>query len=511
MRLACPLLALALWSAAAPPAPAASLTQPATLIADTTAAFDANQLRVIITNLGSIGYPPASFTVPGYEWPIESGLSFGFAGGLWIGARIMDTTRVTVAEYSSEWAPGPLDPTGLAVDPFGSDPSHRVYSIARGDDDRNSPDYADWPVHLCAPADSNGRPLLLGDQTLWCVFNDAVPTRHDNPVGSSAPLGVEVRQTTWGYDRGAPLDQVMFVAYDLVNKGPNVLADTYAALWFDADLGGASDDLVGCDTLLALGYTYNGDDDDYGYGAHPPAFGCELIQGPIVGGDTLGMHAFGRLLKNYTEPTDRDDAYGRMEHGVWDSLLLPIFNDCNPPGSRYEVSGDPVIGAGCRDTLPADRRFMWSTGPFDLPPGAHQRIVVALVVGGHFGEGDRLSSITDLRFRAAAARAAYFDPPPALPSKPTAPQRVIPNPGAGIQVFSLRVAPPGGPVRLRIHDLAGRLVWEREFIDLSPGLRRIEWDGRDQGGRAVPSAVYLARLRDADGERAVKFVRLRVR
>jgi hypothetical protein len=511
MDLAGPILLLALWGAAASPPRTAPVVQPADATVDTTASFDANQIRVTITNQGWIGSPPGGTWELGYEWPIGSGLSFGYVGGLWIGARVGDTTRVTVAEYTSEWAPGPLDGSGLPVDPTGSDPAYRVYRIAAGDNAGSNADYADWPFGLGAPADSNGHPLLLGDETLWCVFNDAVPARHHNPVGSSAPLGVEVRQTTWGYNRDGPLDQVMFVAYDLVNKGPNYLADTYAALWFDCDLGGSFDDLVGCDTLLSLGYTYNGTNNDYVYGAHAPAFGCGLIQGPVVNGDTLGMHAFGRLLKDYTEPMNRADAYWRMEHGVWDSLLVPIFHDCNPPGTRYEVSGDPVTGAGCRDTLPADRRFMWSAGPFDLPPGGQQRIVASLVVGGHFGQGDRLTSVTDMRLRAAAARTAYFHPPPPAPVLPTALTRVIPNPGTGIQAFSLRVAPAGNPVRVRIYDLAGLKVWEREVAGLRAGVRRVEWDGRDLEGREVPNAVYFGRLRDADGERLVKFVRMRGR
>ena len=475
---------------------------------DTSGVFDANEIRVVITNFGSIGYP-VSGSRPGYEWPTGSGLSFGFAGGLWVGARVQDSTRVTVAEYTSEWSPGPLDADGMAVDPAGRDPAYRVYRIAPGDDLRRTPDYQNWPVELGAPSDSLGRPFFLGDETLWCVFNDAVESRHDNPVGSSLPLGLEVRATTWGYNRAGPLDQAMFVAYDIVNKGSNDLRDTYVALWFDDDLGGAGDDLVGCDTLLALGYTYNAGDSDYVYHEHPPAFGCALIQGPVVSGDTLGMHAFGRLLKDYTEPMNRADAYWRMEHGVWDSTLAPVFHDCNPPGTRYEVSGDPVAGTGCRDTIPADRRFLWSTGPFDLPPGAEQRIVVSLIVGGHFGDGDWLSSMTDLRERAAAARAAYFHPPGSLPSG--ASLFAMPNPAFGVQLLPVRMGPVGGTAFLRVFDLAGRLVRQGEFANLGPGLRWIEWDGRGQGGREVPAGPYFLQMRDPEGTRTVKVVRLRRR
>jgi hypothetical protein len=479
---------------------------PGTAVDHLSARFDANALGVTLTNVGTLGN--VSGDPPGFEWPRGSGMNVGYVGGLWVGAMIVGATHVTVAEYSSEWAPGPLDGAGMPVDPDANDPAHRVYAIRPGDNATNNRDYAEWPAALGAPVDGQGFPLLAGDQTLWAVFNDVVPARHTNPVGASAPLGLEVRQTAWGYARGDALDRVLFIAWEIENKGSDLLQNAYVAPWFDVDLGGGADDLVGCDAPLDLGFTYKGGNDDMVYGGYPPAFGCALLQGPIVNGDTLGMHAFGRLLKNYSEPMDRDDAYWRMENGLWDQPLDPIYANCNSPGTRYEVDGDPVSGAGCLDEHPADRRMMWSTGPFDLPPGGQQRVVVAVIVGGQFGVTSRLLSVWDLRLRAEAARAAFFDPPPPPAIEPAALARVTPNPGGGTQSFALRVAPPSGAVSVRIHDLAGRLVWSREVTGLAPGLQRIEWNGRDNDGRRAPGAVYLARVRDADGERGIKLVRL---
>jgi hypothetical protein len=45
-----------------------------------------------------------------------------------------------------------------------------------------------------------------------------------------------------------------------------------------------TDDYVGCDVGLGLGYCYNGDPDDDGggaYGLNPPAVGIDFFQGPI--------------------------------------------------------------------------------------------------------------------------------------------------------------------------------------------------------------------------------------
>jgi hypothetical protein len=55
-----------------------------------------------------------------------------------------------------------------------------------------------------------------------------------------------------------------------------------------------------------------------------------------------------------------------------------------------------------------------------------------------------------------------------------------------------------GPVRLAVMDLRGRLVRRLLDRDLPAGNHRIRWDGRDGAGRAMPSGVYLVRMR-ADG------------
>ena len=52
--------------------------------------------------------------------------------------------------------------------------------------------------------------------------------------------------------------------------------------------------------------------------------------------------------------------------------------------------------------------------------------------------------------------------------------------------------PASGPVRLAIHDLAGRLV--RTIIDgdhLAAGSHRRDWNGHDDAGRIVAAGVYL--------------------
>ena len=48
-------------------------------------------------------------------------------------------------------------------------------------------------------------------------------------------------------------------------------------------------------------------------------------------------------------------------------------------------------------------------------------------------------------------------------------------------------------LRVSIHTLAGRRVWQQEQT-VTPGLRSISWDGRDDRGNLVPPGIYLVKL-----------------
>lgn len=55
--------------------------------------------------------------------------------------------------------------------------------------------------------------------------------------------------------------------------------------------------------------------------------------------------------------------------------------------------------------------------------------------------------------------------------------------------------PQAGPARLAVYDLSGRLVATLAAGDLPAGVHRVDWQGRDDGGRSVSSGTYLCRLR----------------
>ncbi len=141
-------------------------------------------------------------------------------------------------------------------------------------------------------------PEMIGDQMHWFAINDAEPNMHSN-LWSTQPLGIEVQTTVFGFDRADPLGNVMFIKWLVINKSGHEITDTYISIWSDADVGDATDDYVGCDTSLSVGYFYNGKAVDQDYGSTPPAVGYDFFQGPIVpsAGDTALVS--GRKIPDY--------------------------------------------------------------------------------------------------------------------------------------------------------------------------------------------------------------------
>lgn len=381
---------------------------------DNTAYIGVNNLQMLVSNVGSFAYDPSSHfgKHDGLYFPRGSDKTVVYAAGLWIGARVDGEPRVTVAEYTQEFSPGGMD-GGEAVPDAGR---FHVYKISRGDDASSNPDYAAWPFDEGAPvqpaadgsdsldAEGNRAPLILGDQSLYAIYNDANRGAHTNQAGSTEPLGLEVQQYVFGFSRSGALGNAVYLKYKLINKGSNLLEDTYVSLWCDPDIGDAGDDFVGCDTALSLGFAYN-DGPDPIYGAAAPAVGYDFLQGPIVpsegdsalvnggyrqGYRNLPMTSFNRYT-NGRDPRSNLQSYNYMQ-----GLTLEGEPAVDPEGDTtlYVVAGDPVTGSGWIDVGADDRRFMMSTGPFSMAPGDTQEVVIAVLVGQG---ADHLSSITALR------------------------------------------------------------------------------------------------------------------
>ncbi|HEU5310051.1 MAG TPA: hypothetical protein VFV24_01235, partial [Candidatus Eisenbacteria bacterium] len=429
--------------------------------------MDVNNLDMFVTNHGSIAFDWLGN--PGLIYPKGMTSTVVFAAGLWIGAKVNDSTLVAVSQYDYEFGPGPMASGTFLPD----QPSFRNFRIERGG--AGYDEYLQEAVPQGAPRDANGNPLLLGDALIWSVCNDANPAGH--VVAETAPLGVEVQQSIFAFDRSGPLGNVIFVKWRLANRGANQLDDAYVAMWVDPDVGGFTDDLVGCDTTLSLGYAYNATNEDAVYGSAPPAVGFQLLQGPVAQGDTLGMTAFLKHI-NGTDPGTAEAMYHNMAGRGTDGLPFHVCDDPLLPVTTFQVSGlDPGSASLCPgnwlDAGGADRRLLLSSGPFTMAPGDTQVLFFAIEVGQG---GDRIASIEDLKQVASTVNAVFG---------------VVFDPTTAIQASLVESQADADLVRLawRVSEPAGTLVTVERRSTTSPWLALAE--------RALPSDGVL-RFEDLD-------------
>jgi hypothetical protein len=350
------------------------------------------------------------------------------------------------------------------------DPDAQLYKI-RYDDQPFGQSWQDWTyaVELGAdfydgngdgiynPIDLNGnnqwdpnedRPDILGDEMLWCVFYDGVPSsqRRWNTV---EPQGIEIRQTVFAYSTVSELQNIIFIRYRIKNTGlvANEMTDVYFGIWDDPDLGDSQDDLVGCDTLLKGGYTYN-DGPDGQYGNNPPSFFAATLAGPVTyipgetfidnngngtydegvdtpldtayvhRGEVLGIKEYpGAKNQNISsmihyingdpyinDPNNKEEARNFMLGLTRQGTIIDPCNwtygevrggvDCSQVNPMFWYSGDPITNYGWINITPRDQRQMQNVGPFTLMAGEEYEIFVAYNVG----QGtDALSSITEVK------------------------------------------------------------------------------------------------------------------
>ncbi len=429
-----------------------------------------NNLWLRVRNDGRFGYDTVSGR--GLTYPFSSGNLLYMDNALWVG-KVSDGNlpliRTGGGLYRSGVRPGAIVSKGVPEDPALE--SLRVYRYRPDYESGNltsdaaamngveiskvTPDMvitlresyrkdaAEWPWRMGAPfvdknqngaMDAGEKPgLQNASQILWLTYNDL-----DEDVCKFAfgdrPIGLEVQATLWAY-KGVPnLEDVIFKRYRFIYKGTSLASSAaridsmFLTQWFDPDIGYGSDDLGGSDSLLSLGYGYNGkhsgNDQDPVYqplSIPTPGLGYALLQGPLVPGadGESGIFNFDTRTGFKNLPmtscvihmTGLGDGINERFYGVrtyyywhvargflpfslsptsYDSLwsFSPILDNAKR-STKFMYYGDPEAGTGWLASAPragistfehgGETRLYMSTGPFTMALGDTQEVVIAMI------------------------------------------------------------------------------------------------------------------------------------
>jgi len=430
-----------------------------------------------------------------------AGGTFLFSGGFMLSGYSDGTLWANACASASlveDYLPGPVGGTGdpnavvyvvnAQDDPFGQSWQDWKDAVALGADfyDGNCDGIYD-PVDLnnngefdpeSSPGACDGEdaPDLIGDEMVWCIYNDALPVAQRR-WNTTIQVGLEIKQSVFAFASAGAIGNLIFVRYRFAYKGlnassPDTLKQVIFGAWADPDVGDATDDVIGVDTVRNAGYTYNNTPDAV-YGNQVPCFMIDFFSGPrayIPGETFIDIDGDGIYTEGVDTPLDTATSVQGQLKGVKiypgaknlpiSSFVMYINGDANlnDPSTKVEAryymeglnrvgvepdpctfaygevkggvpcesvdprfwfSGDPVTNVGWICTENRDMRQMTNTGPFTLVKGEENEIVIAYVVGRGStplngitvarGIDDGAQTIFDLNFLAPAP-----PPPPVV-------------------------------------------------------------------------------------------------
>ena len=376
-----------------------------------------------ITNYGQLGQVKGGSGAYGY-WPapaidvdgdlVPPIMNYIYGWGLWIGAQTKSTkagkTRDTLCTqgYNPNNATGEYT-AGAVIDGI-------PQSVTASDVKIFSSLEEGWPLQA-----SDGKDSVISVEDTRSKYNDYGLINH---ATGGRPLKVEVTQTTyqWNY----PTNQdIIFFLFEVKNTSTDLkdtLFDVYLAPTADCDIGSesgtAANDVCFFDSTTNMSYQYQVSTREAGWSRQPGCVGFMFLESPkatkdytfpdgyqIYKDSTIGLFAF----KNFNIAIDPPDDIAQYKELAGYNYTTSEFKRLDPKPS------------------PGDCRFMESTGPIDMIPGATAKTIVAVICANfdyaYLNVNDTLA-IADLRAKAKTAKLIY-DANWLLPGPPPAPVLAI--------------------------------------------------------------------------------------
>jgi hypothetical protein len=377
--------------------------------------------------------------------------SYVFGAGVWVGG-IPDGDTLVTNGYDPNSGGTEFYPTPCLYWRQGeNDPRDRIYMFP-----------GDWPP---PPNRFPWAPQYpTGDIMLWSCSCDSYPDNHRVP---GVPIGIDLYVTVYYVDDSLGRD-IYLMRYEAINRHGADLDSIYFGMCIDADVGNAADDMSGL--ILNKLFNVNGETlrvRDAGFawssdGQPSGAVGVRVLRSPTG----VGLSAFRRFSLNNDPVTDVAQYLALTGHDWW------------PP---YEYNPYDSL-----DYSPEDKRFLLSTGPFDLPADSLCTAWYAVAAAPFSPTGQPQPGDTnELALRLWYAehlleQVTAVAEPRAVPT--TAGFRVSPSilrPGRTVLLTG------AGKTSVEVFDASGRLA--RRLA----GQAAHTWDGTDSRGRALPAGVYF--------------------
>jgi photosystem II stability/assembly factor-like uncharacterized protein len=501
--------------------------------------INGNNLSTYLSFRGIFDQNKLSTNMPGFEWPKGSNKYVVFTTGLTASCMINGQLAQTSCSYQGEYLPGAIQNGQYYFDSS----KFRIYKIEK-ELGASQTDWQQWGymVPYGAPFvdvnhNGNYEPLIdtpgvrNASQTLFACLTDINPSSHNSGEGygggiTNPLMGIELHLTKWVYSYPSYND-VIFTKFEILNKGNHPWNRTQFAIISDPDLGDVNDDWVGCDTVRNMGYAFNGDNDDWVYGANPPAVGYKILKGPVnksvLPNVTYNMTSFNRFISAGNPPPNEYDpngeplgAYYFMQGYKKDSAAWLDRTQPTPWGSYKKTKkifyGDPETNEGWtaakgyivnfgKDSvgtlaweIKQDQRFTLGIGAdnYTVPNGDTAVIWMAQFVARGTSN---LNSVTKLKQLADVVQMYYesnftikinqisTEVPLAYSLDQNYPNPF--NPSTKIK-FNIILS---GIVKLEVYDIIGRKLQTLVNEKLSPGTYETTFDAA-----GLSSGIYFYKL-----------------
>jgi hypothetical protein len=265
---------------------------------------------------------------------------------------------------------------------------------------------------------------VLPEQLMWSVFNDlGAPW-----VEPSNMLGLEIQRTSWVLrcSGDSPLNQTVFVRYNLINRTFEPIDSLTLGLWTDFDLGCYLDDYIGSAPEQDAFFVYNANPVDQSpcpqgvpsFIGDPPVQAVAMLSHPLSSFNYLG--GMGGMPFSHRE-------HFRLMNG-----LFADGNSIMEGGTGYQSGGaitpfafhgdpgDPAQWSMFQEALPlVDYRCVGSAALGSLSPGEVVKVDLAYLFVREPGN-NHLENVTAMYNQLEALRMDYTDgfaaacQPPAL-------------------------------------------------------------------------------------------------